>query len=444
MGTALTITNTFTAATKAKSGEVNTNFTEIHASLTDGTKTHEAAAWRGATGTAAEPSFAWIADTDTGFFLPTVGSVGVALSGVERFKFEGESATGFIMTAPSLASSFIQYGNSGITAAGAATAFRTYMEGTSGAFRMLAGSSFSNNGGITIDSSNRVLIGDALSLSADLTIRSTGPTFRIFSDDTIGVSRIVFDGTVSSWEVYASPNQTGASHLDFRHVLGGTTTTAFELIATSDLARVSYDLGVQGSDDRIISVADAGGQTACSLRHESGGDSGRLILNEAGSTNILLSGATGTTSYHKGKFVVGDTTGSVDQALVIGQARISEGVYSGRQTITTSASNGDYVLTFTGTAMALPDNSVANVSFHATSDAANYGHAFFRIIATEHATVAYTETPFYGNLGNIVASGGTYAGTGSSIYPRITIGTTSGVGAINVVCVVTILSQNSP
>jgi len=84
----MTVVNTFTPSTIISSSQVNANFADIVAQLTnslaaDG-QTTMLAAIKGADGVAATPSYSFASDSNTGIYRKAADSIGMATAGVER------------------------------------------------------------------------------------------------------------------------------------------------------------------------------------------------------------------------------------------------------------------------------------------------------------------------------------------------------------------------
>lgn len=83
----MSVPNTFTSNTTISSSAVNANFSDIGTEITGSLPRDGQAGMTGqlkaATGTAAEPGMAFNSDTNTGFFLKSGDTIGVAAGGVE-------------------------------------------------------------------------------------------------------------------------------------------------------------------------------------------------------------------------------------------------------------------------------------------------------------------------------------------------------------------------
>lgn len=240
MGTTPTVTNNFTAGTKAKASEVNANFTDLINAITDGTKTNEAAAWRGANGSLAEPAFAFLNDTDTGFILDGTGAAGVVAAGAQIARFDSSglllgtnltstsaflhikstaNATAIVEAITTTSSALMQFTR------GAATNHVIGVDASSGAFRIVGGTtSAGGDSGYFLTASNIHGFGIA-SPSSDavahfyrsgvtdtgLIIESltNGSSFIRYSEDTNHFTTY-YDGASSAFRMHASTALTGS------------------------------------------------------------------------------------------------------------------------------------------------------------------------------------------------------------------------------------------
>jgi len=87
------VPNSFSSGTTIASADVNTNFTDVGAEITNSLPRDGQAAMTGqlkaANGTAAAPGVTFGSDTDTGFFRKTTNTMGIAAGGVEIGTIDG-------------------------------------------------------------------------------------------------------------------------------------------------------------------------------------------------------------------------------------------------------------------------------------------------------------------------------------------------------------------
>jgi hypothetical protein len=212
MGTAPTVTNTFTAGTKAKAGQVNTNFSDIIAALTDGTKTHEAAAWRGGDGTVSEPSFAFLNDTNTGLLLEQTGSMGIVAAGSIRGIWRDEGLMiGKNLTSPS---AFLH------VLATAATARIESATSTSDA-TLLFTNGTTNTGMMGVDASNGIfaIVGGTTTLSnANKFFASQNNRFGVGTPGTGNELFTIFDQNTINSGLLVESQTNGIAYVRYQSV----------------------------------------------------------------------------------------------------------------------------------------------------------------------------------------------------------------------------------
>ena len=140
---------------------------------------------------------------------------------------------------------------------------------------------------------------------------------------------------------------------------------------------------------------------------------------------------------------VGIGVSSPDDPLhVNGSVRVSNHIYTGRQTLQTSGV-GTHVLDFTASQMQIPYHACALVNVSTNFNGTNYGQATYHILTSSSSTVAATTTPTYFNSGFFTASAATYVFSSNFAYPRITIDQVTTTGNNDVICSILVFGRNT-